>query len=172
MRRRSWVQVRPTFHHCNSCSVCIIVLYMTALYRESTLLDWLDCTFNFCWPSKCVFYLNRLLSHERQGVYNHRSLECLFNVCSGYHQIAKPRITEPLRAICRYPLRFKNTYELLNLGALKFSPMDKIYFFQCMGKVLCVEFHRYHLQFHTQYVTHTLKDMILYNIKILRVLRF
>ena len=29
--------------------------------------------------------------------------------------------------------RFKNTYELLNLRALKFSPVNKIRIFQCMG---------------------------------------
>ena len=55
--------------------------------------------------------------------------------------------------------RFKNTYELLNLRALKFSPVDKIYIFQCMGKIFCVEFQRYPLKFHTKYLTHTLKDI-------------
>ena len=30
---------------------------------------------------------------------------------------------------------FKNTYELLNLRALKFSHVDKIYIFQCMSKM-------------------------------------
>ena len=34
--------------------------------------------------------------------------------------------------------RFKNTYKLLHLRALKFSPVDKIYSFQCMCKdILC-----------------------------------
>ena len=55
--------------------------------------------------------------------------------------------------------RFKNMYELLNLRALKFSPVDKIYIFQCMGKIFCVEFQRYPLKFHTKYLTRTLKDM-------------
>ena len=32
--------------------------------------------------------------------------------------------------------RFKNTYELLNLRALKFSPVNKIHIFQCMGKIM------------------------------------
>ena len=63
--------------------------------------------------------------------------------------------------------RFKNTYELLNLRALKFSLVNKIHIFQCMGKMLYVEFQRYPLKFHTKYLTHTLKDMIF-----LRVLRF
>ena len=36
--------------------------------------------------------------------------------------------------------RFKNTYELLNLRALKFSYVNKIHIFQCMGKIFCVEF--------------------------------
>ena len=38
--------------------------------------------------------------------------------------------------------RFKNTYELLNLRGLKFSYVNKINIFQCMGKIFCVEFQR------------------------------
>ena len=56
--------------------------------------------------------------------------------------------------------RFKNTYELLNLRSHKFSPVNKMHIFQCMGKILCVEFQRYTLKFHTKYITHTLKDMV------------
>ena len=55
--------------------------------------------------------------------------------------------------------RFKNTYELLNLRALKFSPVNKIRIFQCMGMIFCVEFQRYPLKLHTKYLTHTLKDV-------------
>ena len=55
--------------------------------------------------------------------------------------------------------RFKNTYELLNLRALKFSPVNKIHIFQCMGMIFCVEFQRYPLKFHSKYLTHTLKDV-------------
>ena len=56
--------------------------------------------------------------------------------------------------------RFKNTYELLNLRALKSSPVNKIYIFQCMRKIFCVEFQRVPLKFHTKYLTHTLRDTI------------
>ena len=35
---------------------------------------------------------------------------------------------------------FKNTYELLNLKALKFSPVDKIYIFQGVGKIFVRNF--------------------------------
>ena len=56
--------------------------------------------------------------------------------------------------------RFKNTFELLNIRALKFSVVNKIHIFQCMGKIFCVEFQRVPLKFHTKYLTHTLKDMI------------
>ena len=56
--------------------------------------------------------------------------------------------------------RFKKTYELLNLRALKISHVNKIHIFQCMGKIFCVEFQRYPLKFHTKYLTHTLKDTI------------
>ena len=68
--------------------------------------------------------------------------------------------------------RFKHTYELFGLRVLKCSPVDKIYISQCMGKIFFVEFQRYPLKFHTKYLTHTLKDMILHNIEILRALRF
>ena len=56
--------------------------------------------------------------------------------------------------------RFKNTYELLNLRALKFSYVNEIHIVQCMGKIFCVEFQRYPLKFPTKYLSHTLKDMI------------
>ena len=52
-------------------------------------------------------------------------------------------------------------YKLLNLRAVKFSPVNKIHIFQCMGKIFCVEFQRIPLKFYTKYFIHTLKDMIL-----------
>ena len=55
--------------------------------------------------------------------------------------------------------RFKNTYALLNLRALKISHLYKNCIFQCMGMIFCVEFERYPLKFHTKYLTHTLKDV-------------
>ena len=61
--------------------------------------------------------------------------------------------------VAKFRGRFKNTYELLNLRALKFSPVNKIRIFQCMGMIFCVEFQRYPLKFHTKYLTHTLKDV-------------
>ena len=48
----------------------------------------------------------------------------------------------------------------LNLRALKLSPVNRIYIFQCMSKIFCVEFPRYPLKFCTKYLTHTLKYMI------------
>ena len=54
---------------------------------------------------------------------------------------------------------FNNTYELLNLRALKISKLHKNHIFQCMGKIFCVEFQRVPLKFHTKYLTHTWKDV-------------
>ena len=54
--------------------------------------------------------------------------------------------------------RFKKADELLNLRALKFSPLNKMYIFQCMGKIFCVEFQMEPLKFHTKYLTHILKE--------------
>ena len=38
---------------------------------------------------------------------------------------------------------FKNTYELVNLRARKFSILNKNHIFQCMGKISCVQLERY-----------------------------
>ena len=59
---------------------------------------------------------------------------------------------------CHLGGHFKNAGELLNLRVLKFSPVNKMYIFQCMGMIFCVEFQRVPLKFHTKYLTHTLKD--------------
>ena len=67
------------------------------------------------------------------------------------------RLTLPAQRPGRH---FKNTYELLNLRALKISMSYKNHIFQCMGQIFCVEFQRYPLKFHTKYLTHTLKDII------------
>ena len=56
--------------------------------------------------------------------------------------------------------RFKNTYELVGLGARKFSLIDKLHIFQSMCKIFCMEFQREPLKFHTKYLTHTWKEMI------------
>ena len=79
--------------------------------------------------------------------------------------IGNPQFTLQVSHVCLVRVsssggRFKNTYELLNQRALKFSYVNKIHIFQCMGKIFCVEFQRYPLKFHTKYLTHTLKDMI------------
>ena len=55
---------------------------------------------------------------------------------------------------------FKNTYELVNLWAHKFSLINKLHIFQCAGKILCVEFQRKPLKFHTKYLAHSLKETI------------
>ena len=62
------------------------------------------------------------------------------------------------------PLRpadnFKNACEPLNLQAHKFSSVDEICIFQCMGKKFYVEFQRVPLKLYKKYLTHSLKDMI------------
>ena len=62
-------------------------------------------------------------------------------------------------------LSFKNAYELWNLRALGFSPVNCRHIFQCMGKIFCVEFKRVPLKFHTKYLTHTLIDTTLIHVQ-------
>ena len=58
--------------------------------------------------------------------------------------------------------RFKNAYELANLGALKYSILNKLYVFQCMGKIVCVEFQRALLKFHKNILPIRWKTRFLY----------
>ena len=53
--------------------------------------------------------------------------------------------------------RSKNVSEFSILRAPEFPIIYNNPIFQCMGKIFCVEFHRISLEFHTKYVTHTLK---------------
>ena len=49
-----------------------------------------------------------------------------------------------------------HTYELWNLRALKFSLVNKLHIFQCMGKIFCAE----SFEIPHKFLIHTLKDMI------------
>ena len=71
------------------------------------------------------------------------------------HVEAKPKNSDARSGGC-----FKNAYELVNLGALKSSLLNKLHIFQSMGKIFCVEFQMVPLKFHTIYFTHSLKYMI------------
>ena len=57
----------------------------------------------------------------------------------GCNYLSLPEIPEKsaLRISC-YTRWLKNTYELLNLRTLKYLPVNKIYIFQCIGKIFCV----------------------------------
>ena len=55
--------------------------------------------------------------------------------------------------------QFENAYELLNLRALKFSPVNEIHIFQSIGKIVGVEFQRVPLTFHRKNLTHTSKHI-------------
>ena len=63
---------------------------------------------------------------------------------------------------------FNDTYELINLAAPKFSLVNKLHIFQCMGKLFYVELQK----FHTKYLTHTLKETIFFSIENLGALKF
>ena len=39
-------------------------------------------------------------------------------------------------------VHFKNAYKRINLGALKYSLLNKLHIFKCMGKIFCVEFQK------------------------------
>ena len=47
-------------------------------------------------------------------------------------------------------VKFKDAYKLLNIKAPKLSPANKIHIFQCLGKILWVEFQMVPLKFHTK----------------------
>ena len=49
-------------------------------------------------------------------------------------------------------LAVKGILKTFVLQALKFSPVNKIHIFLCMGKVFCVEFQKVPFKFHTKYL--------------------
>ena len=59
---------------------------------------------------------------------------------------------------------FQNAYELLNQRSIKIQILYKNCIFPCMDEIFCVEFQRYPLKFHTNYLTHTLKDLYIIQI--------
>ena len=68
---------------------------------------------------------------------------------------------------------FKMANGLLNLRDLKFSPVNKMHIFQCMGETFCVEFQRGSLEFPTNILPiHWKMWFFLYNVEILRALGF
>ena len=73
-------------------------------------------------------------------------------------QSTRPRMIPRTVTVFGAGGRFKNSYELLNLRALKFSMLFISYIFQYIGKIFCVEFQRVPLKFRTKYHTNTLKD--------------
>ena len=58
-----------------------------------------------------------------------------------------------------------NTYGLLILRAVKLSYADKIHIFQCMGKIFCVKFERYPLNFTQNILPIHWKMQFLYHVE-------
>ena len=96
-------------------------------------------------------------SHEHHIISKYRQIDCLFNnlfrtsikAFCPWLKVWLCVVTSLLMhclalgypcSVTRPGGRFKNTYELLNLRALKISKLLKKYIFQFMGKIFCVEF--------------------------------
>ena len=60
---------------------------------------------------------------------------------------------------CEIRGAFQKGYEILKLGALKSSLLNRLHIFKCMDRIFCAEFQRVPLKFHTKYLSNTWKDM-------------
>ena len=141
--------IRPIRPHCSPTLWCYSgVAWMSNLLKISSDMEngFRNCFFS-------TLYIDLEVNSISRTSISKVALKCIW-CCSCVRRCAMV-----LRSVCRGG-RFKNTYELLNLRALKFQYVNKIHIFQCMGKIFCVEFQGYPLKFHTKYLTHTLKDMI------------
>ena len=116
-----------------------------------------DCISHVYWNNFSIQQINNITEYSAWTI-------CLANGLYVQHEGWTPRGGQPALLALNTegtPGRcFKSTYELLNLRALKFSPLNKIHIFWCMGMIFYVEFQRYPLKFHTKYLTHTLKETI------------
>ena len=130
---------------------------------DPNLKNMIDSVFRYV-MIQIMFYSQLTLLSLCRSLFENNSL-WIMQYCPRFIQKSNRNMTDDVNVHTMTSLwwlggRFKNTYELLNLKALKFSYVNKIHIFQCMGKIFCVEFQRYPLTFHTKYLTHTLKDMI------------
>ena len=112
---------------------------------------------------------------ERQNVKNLLHTHASF--CFIGKHIANLRMGTSLctHALYKYMTRgwgVKNANELVNLGAPKSSPLNKLHMFLCTDKIFYVEFQRVPLKCNTKYRIHTLKILLLYQVENLRALRF
>ena len=145
----------------------------------SGLRDWTLCDWSRAWPT--LTWLAKLVGVSMSSSIQNTNFPHTLTpwthgqVWGNVLQVVHPTVamTGPSGVCCFilqhvYPVtvvttlsggHFKNTFELLNLRALKVSHMYENCIFQCMGKIFCVEFQRYPLKFHTKYLTHTLKDV-------------
>ena len=67
--------------------------------------------------------------------------------------------------------RLQGPFPIIPMSSSIPSPY-KIQIFPCMGEILCVEFQKYLLKFHTKYLAHTLKHNILQYFQILKAITF
>ena len=131
------------------------------LWEESTGHRWIPLT--KASDAELWFFLSVLIKQ----LSKHSRRHWLRRHCIHYDVTVMKSLKVIWRSCHRRFHLFCLTYELLNLRALKFSLVNKIHIFQCMGKIFSVEFQRYPLKFHTKYLTHTLKDTISLRRKVL-----
>ena len=110
------------------------------------------------WHPFCLGF--NVLSDKPDSMYIYSSFPSRW-VCVPCWKVLNMRMTQVRWEWTQWILggRFKNAYELLNLRTLKIWTLYKNDIFQCIDKIVCGEFQRYPLKFHTKYLTHTLKDM-------------
>ena len=89
-----------------------------------------DVFFDLCLNKSWV---NNREAGELRRNRAHHDVTVMF--CYHFSKLKCRRYLKPFLMLMAWGGRFKNTYELLNQRALKFSYVNKIHIFQCMGKV-------------------------------------
>ena len=98
----------------------------------------------------CIYLLfnNSDCAPAQEVILNRKETSCSVQARGGLCGISPLFSQRPLNFIRLPGGHFKKAYELLNLRAVKFSPVNKMHIFQCMGKIFL------------KYLTRTLKETI------------
>ena len=145
-------------HHCTKCSIVSLNVVTNPLWSGALALVRRLCS---GLPRLCSGLLpsrswGQISFGSRQEFGSH-PFHCLREYLVQFNLMRYKSGLKPSSFFIMIRGLIQNSFELLNLRALKFSPVNKMHIFQCMGKIFCVEFQRGPLKFHTKYLAHTLK---------------
>ena len=146
--------IRPQLIKADCC------IYFVCLLSHYCVQKWLVACFvpsHYYKPmlDYATVFIQKTTCQQNGGQQNGGHFHISLNVLTSYKWL---QINSEPSSFCHSPEHhFRGAYIFLNLYTFQYSPYNKIHIFECMGKILCVEFQREPLKFLSKYLTHTFK---------------